>query len=87
MTYESCRVFSIPGINDRLAHCWRYPEFVQEVALEEFPCHVARILDPETEVDVLSNEARAVLDDILSKLEESPVSAFLCVYLQARTRK
>lgn len=85
MTQEHCRVFSIPGIDDRYPPCWRYPEFAQEVALDEVQCNIARILDPETKVDVLSDEAWAVLDYILSKLDAGPVSASLCAHLQVRT--
>ena len=87
MTEECCRVFSIPGINDRYPPCWRYPEFAQEVALDEIQCNITRVLSPETEVDVLFDEARVVLDDILSKLDAGPVGALLYVHLQARTEK
>lgn len=87
MTSKRCGVFSIPGINDRHPPCWRYPEFAQDVALDEAQYSTARILDPETEVDVLSDEARAVLDGILSKLDAGPVSASMSVALKKKKEK
>lgn len=72
-------------MNDCYLSYWRNPDFAWEVALYEVQYNLAQVLDPDTLLDVLLYEARAVLDYILSNLDVGPASDSLCAFVQART--